>query len=137
MGVIIDSSILIASERGHIDFRKMISGRENEEFHVSVITVSELLHGVWRAQDPGIRVRRSTFVEQILESFPILPIDLSTARIHAQLWAGLSSSGTMIGSHDSWIAASCLAHGCILATTNIREFERVSGLTVENWLDSS
>jgi predicted nucleic acid-binding protein len=44
-----------------------------------------------------------------------------------------AAQGTMIGLHNSWIAASCLAHGLTLATANLREFERVPGLTVEAW----
>lgn len=63
----------------------------------------------------------------------MLVIDLATARSHAQLWAGLARRGTMIGVHDSWLAATCLAHSLSLATANLREFKRVPGLDVEEW----
>jgi tRNA(fMet)-specific endonuclease VapC len=69
----------------------------------------------------------------VLERFPILGVDLATARAHAQLWAQLASEGRMIGPHDLWLAAACLAHGLALVTANVREFERVPGLTLENW----
>jgi predicted nucleic acid-binding protein len=133
MGILIDASVLIDFERGRIDLTSQIRDREQEEFFLSVITASELLHGVWRAQEPQVRSRRSAFVEAILEKFPILPVDLSTARIHAQLWADLASRGIMIGTHDMWLAATCIAHGHKLVTGNLREFTRVPGLTVECW----
>jgi predicted nucleic acid-binding protein len=133
MGVLIDASILIGVERGHLDITHRIKGREQEEFFISVITVSELLHGVWRVKDAKIKTKRSAFVEAILERFPILPIDVTTARTHAQLWADLEEKGTPIGPHDSWIAAACISHGHVLATHNIEEFKRIPGLTVEKW----
>jgi predicted nucleic acid-binding protein len=133
MGILIDTSILIDFERGLIDITPNIKGREQEEFFLSVITASELLHGVFRAKDFDIRSRRSAFVEGILERFSIIPIDLPTARIHSQLWANLESYGIMIGLHDLWIAATCISNGCTLVTSNLREFERVHGLKVECW----
>ena len=133
MGIIIDTSILIDFERGFIDMTPHIKGREQEEFYISVITASELLHGVFRAKDLDIRSRRSAFVEGILERFSIIPIDLSTARIHSQLWADLESQGIMIGLHDLWLAAACISNGHTLVTSNLREFERVPGLKIECW----
>jgi hypothetical protein len=65
-----------------------------------VITASELLHGVHRAQDSKSRTRRSALVEAILERFPILQADLSTAWIHSRIWAELVSVGLIIGPHD-------------------------------------
>jgi tRNA(fMet)-specific endonuclease VapC len=100
---------------------------------LSVITASELLHGVHRATDPIVRARRSAFVEAVLERFPLLSVDLATARAHAQLWAGLMAEGRLIGPHDLWLAATCLAQGLTMVTANLREFVRVPGLTVESW----
>ena len=133
MGVIIDTNILIKYEKGQLDLENKVLGREQEEFFISVITASELLHGVLRANDPTIRSRRSAFVEGILNNFSILPIDLSVARSHSQLWATLQTQGKMIGIHDSWIAATCIAKGMSLITYNIKEFDRVPGLSLEEW----
>mgnify|MGYP006282680883 CR=1 FL=1 len=133
MGYVVDTSVLIDAERGTLDIRKAVGRRTGREFFLSVISASELLHGVHRAIDPGIRARRSAFVEGILARFPCLPIDLPIARIHAELWAMLQRKGTLVGTHDMWIAASALARGCTVATTNLREFRRVKGLSVELW----
>lgn len=137
MGVLIDASVLIEHERGRLQIAKRIAGREDGEFFLSVVTASELLHGVHRASDPGIRARRSAFVETILIRFALLTVDLATARAHARLGADLASTGSLIGPNDLWLAAACLAHGLSIATVNSREFHRVPGLTVENWAEGA
>jgi tRNA(fMet)-specific endonuclease VapC len=134
VGVLIDASVLIEHERGRLDLQGVLEGREDEEFFLSVVTASELLHGVHRAAEPGVRARRSAWVEAVVDRFPILPVDLPVARAHASLWAGLAASGQLIGPHDLWLAASCMARGLNLATANLREFQRIEGLRVENWL---
>lgn len=134
MGVLIDASVLIEHERGLSDIRPHLANRTGEEFFLSVVTASELLHGVHRARDASTRTRRSAWVEALLERFALLSVDLPTARAHAQLWAELASTGRMIGPHDLWLAAACLAHGLVLVTANVREFQRVPGLVWENWV---
>ena len=133
MGVLIDSSVLIHFERSGRDVSTYVRDHEDEDAFLSVISASELLHGAHRAADQKIKARRLAFVEGVLAALPILPIDLGTARSHAQIWAELARQGSMIGVHDSWLAATCLAHGLRLATSNLREFERVPGLEVEHW----
>lgn len=133
MGVLIDTSILIAHARERVDLEERLVGREDEVFLLSMITVSELLHGVHRASDRLRRARRAAYVEAVLDRFPLLALDLPTARIHAEIWADLARKGTLIGAHDLWLAATAVAHGLTLVTANVREFERVPGLTVERW----
>jgi tRNA(fMet)-specific endonuclease VapC len=134
MGFLIDASVLIEHERGRLDLSRRLDGREDEDFFLSVVTASELLHGVHRAKDPGLRAKRSAFVEAVLERFPLLAVNLGTARIHARIGAELAGSGNLIGPHDLWLAAAAIAHGLILVTANLREFQRVAGLTLESWV---
>jgi len=133
VAVLIDASILIEYERGRLDLERYLRHRQQEEFFLSVVTASELLHGVHRAVQPEVRTKRSAFVEAILERFPLLPVDLATARAHAQVWAELAAAGTLIGPHDLWLAATCVAYGLTMVTANVREFARVPGLAVEVW----
>lgn len=133
MAVLIDTSILIDYERGRLDLELGLTQRRQESFFLSVVTASELLHGVHRAVQLDVRAKRSAFVEALLERFPLLPIDLATARLHAHVWAELAATDRMIGPHDLWLAATCLAHGLTIVTANIREFTRVPGLEVEVW----
>lgn len=137
MGVLIDTSVLVAQERGRLDrsagLEERIGGRGDEPYYLSVVSASELLHGVHRAENRVQRAQRSAFVEAVLDAFPILPIDLLTARVHAELGAELARTGRPIGSHDLWIAAAAVGRGLALATMDVREFERVPGLVVEVW----
>jgi tRNA(fMet)-specific endonuclease VapC len=133
MGVLIDATVLIDHERGRTDLEGRVAGREDEALFLSVVTVSELLHGIHRARTARQTARRTVFVEAILDRFPLLQVDLPTARIHAEVWAELATTGEMIGAHDLWLAAAALAHGLTLVTSNVREFARVAALEVEDW----
>lgn len=101
----------------------------DEERAISVVTVSELLHGVHRSS--GLRRnRRSAFVEHVLAQLEPVPITEPVARVHAQVWADLEERGKVVGAHDLWIAATALAHGFGVVTCDRRDFDRVSGLRV-------
>lgn len=130
MGLILDSSLLIADERGKFDMAGFLRQFSALQPLITAITASELLHGVERAQDPARQARRQRHVEQILASLAIQPFDLAQARVHARIWADLEKRGQMIGSHDLQIAAAGLALGHEVATLNAQEFQRVTGLPV-------
>lgn len=128
MGLIIDSSLLIAAERGRFDMEAFLEAEAAmEAVFITSVTASELLHGVHRAT-PNRRARREAYVESVLDDLPILSFDLPCARRHARLWAMLEVSGNRIGAHDMMIAAICLRFGHKLATLNEGEFARVEGL---------
>lgn len=133
MGVIFDTSILIAIERGPHHLDKIINGREKEPFGISVITVSELLHGVHRADSEKRRLRREAFVEKVIELFPIYPFDLSAARTYARIWALLAKKGISIGSHDLMIASTCISLGFSVIISDIRDYGKIEGLTIEKY----
>ena len=128
MAFLIDTDLLVDLERGDAtpDVERILG---DEERAISVITVSELLHGVHRAQG-AIRVRRQAFVEHVLAGIDPIPITDPVARVHAGIWAELSDRGQAIGAHDLWIAATALAHGLGVATRNGAHFTRVDGLRV-------
>ena len=130
MGLILDSSVLIADERGKFDMPGLLSQFSRAEPVIAAVTASELLHGVERAQDAVRKTRRQRHVEQILATLFIQPFDLAEARVHARIWADLETRGLMIGPHDLQIAATSLANGHEVATLNVLEFQRVSGLQV-------
>lgn len=133
MAVLLDASILIEHERGRLDLEPHIEVRAREELFLSVITASELLHGVHRARDAATRSRRASWIEAVIDRFPLLPVDLAGARAHARLSADLAAEGRLIGPNDLWLAATALSRGLALVTANRREFERVPGLVVEEW----
>ncbi len=87
MGTLIDSSVLIAWERNQLNLEDQFADSADEDFGVSAITASELLHGVHRASTPAQRRRREAFVEGLLSRIPIVAFDAVTARIHARISA--------------------------------------------------
>ncbi len=130
MGALIDSSVLIAAERGKLDLQAALTTHGDEPVGIAAITASELLHGVQRAATPAQRQRREAFVERLLDALPIHSFDLVTARVHASLWAGLAARGASVGAHDLLIAATAIAAGYAVVTSDRRSFERIPGLEV-------
>lgn len=131
MGVILDTSVLIEAERQEFVIDKLTENRDDEVFGLSVISISELLHGVHRADSTKRRLKRSAYVERIIALFPIYVFDMSVARIYAELWSDLSKKGVQIGAHDLIIGSTALSLGFSVATFNTRHFERVEGLKLE------
>ena len=99
-------------------------------FDTSVVTVSELLHGVHRADSEKRRIIREAFVEKILDVFSVFPFDLGAARIYAGTWANLAKKGRTVGAHDLIIAATCISLGFSLATLDLRDYGLIEGLTI-------
>jgi predicted nucleic acid-binding protein len=133
MGVVVDSSVFVASERGSFDLRAKLETRSDEAAAISAITVSELLHGVHRAAPDAVKVRREAFVERIIGSLTVIPFDEVVARVHARLSATLASAGVTLGAHDLIIGATALAFGWTVATRDMRSFPKIPGLAVDLW----
>ena len=131
MGALIDTSVLIAAERGLLDLGAVQS--QDEEIAIASITASELLHGVHRARTAAQRARREALVEGLLTRLPVLDFDLVAARTHARIWADLQKRGMMIGAHDLLIGATALARGFGVATRDERSFPNIAGLRVLRW----
>ena len=127
MAYLIDTSVLIDAERGGGALWRM---PRDEERMISVVTVSELLHGVHRARSSSTRMRRQALVEDALAAVEPIAITTHVARIHAEIWAQLEAAGEVIDVHDLWIAATALTHDLRVATASSRHFDRVPGLSV-------
>lgn len=130
MGLILDTSLLIADERGKFDMPGFLRPFAGIQPIIAAVTASELLHGIERAQEPARKERRRRHVEALLAVLFVQPFGMPEARVHARIWAELAGQGNLIGAHDLQIAATALAHDCEVATLNLREFRRVPGLKV-------
>jgi len=128
VAVLVDTSVLIEVERRG-DEPPDDDFLGGEERAISVVTVSELFHGVRRASEDR-RARRQAFVESLLITIRPIEVTEPVARVHADIWSGLAAKGEIIGAHDLWIAATALTHGMGVATKNTGEFGRVPGLRV-------
>ena len=86
-------------------------------------------------------VEKSTHVERnrarlaaVVAGLEVVALDAAVSKTYARIRADLERRGQPIGANDLWIAAHALALGCTLVTNNTREFERVPGLRLENWV---
>jgi tRNA(fMet)-specific endonuclease VapC len=131
MATLIDSSVLIAAERGDLDLDNVIARYAEEDVAISAITASELLHGVRRAKTAAQRHRRQAFVEGLLAQLPVIAFDITVARIHASLWANLAKRGTVVGERDLMIGATAVATDYSIATRDERSFPKIPGLRVQ------
>ena len=133
MGTLIDTSVLIAIERGHIGPDRLNSEDDDEPVVIAAITASELLHGVHRVAGAVARTRAERFVERVLSSLPVVAFDLDVARVHARLDAELAAAGKAVGDADLMIAATAVWLDYRIATRDVRSFPRISGLDVVRW----
>ncbi len=129
--VLLDTSILVADERGALDMAGHVA-EGVAEIAISAVTASELLLGVARRPLGVARVRAERVVETVLAGVRVLPVDMAVARVHAAVRAELQRRGQVLGAHDMLIAATALAYDYELATRD-RAFDRVPGLVVHHW----
>lgn len=125
MAVLVDTSVLVAGERGHLELERLVVPME--QYAMSVVTAAELLHGVHRATGRRAQ-RRSAYVEGLMAEFPLIPIDMPVARAFARASAELARAGAKLDANDMWIGATAIAHGLkILALDG--DFDRIPGVT--------
>lgn len=98
---------------------------------ISSVTLSELLHGAEKSQQIA---KNLTAVDDFCSRLDVLPYAETAAAHYGDIRADLERKGTPIGVNDIHIAAHARSEGLVLVTNNQREFERVSGLRIENWI---
>ncbi len=112
--------------------RKLAALPADRQF-TSSITLGELIYGA-RRRGPQADALLSRIETRLLPELPILPFDTLAARRYGEVRAELERRGTPLGDADLRIAAIALARGLTVVTGNVRHFQRVPGLQVENWL---
>ena len=130
MGLILDSSLLIADDRERFNLSAWLHSRPPEPVAISAITLSELWFGVEVETDPARAKRRRRWLEKLSRRLEVVPMDAALARVHSRIWAHMSEAGQMIGPHDLIVAATALHRRWSVATFNAGEFQRVRGLKV-------
>ena len=108
-----------------------IRSRSVDDIAISVITLSELQHGVAKSRNPE---KNRVAMLEFLVPFVVLPFDDMAARAYGEIRTTLEAQGKVIGPMDMLIAAHALSRRITLVTNNVDEFRRVPGLSVENWI---
>ena len=133
MGTLIDTSVIIAIQRGQLDPQHLRDTDDDEPIAISAMTASELLHGVHGLTSAVARTRAERFIEHLIDSIPVIAFDLEVARVHARLDAELSAQGASVGDADLIIAATAVWLDYRVATRDLRSFPRIDGLEVIKW----
>ena len=117
--------------RSHAGLVKRIESLEQGRIALSPVVLGELQVGCYKGDRSP---KRLLVIDAIRANSELLSINSRVSDIYAQLRVQLEQAGTSIGPNDTWIAAEALHHKLVLITDNVREFSRIPGLTVENWL---
>jgi predicted nucleic acid-binding protein len=134
MGLILDSSVVIAAERRGDTveqlIEKIVAKTGDQEAALSAIGLTELIHGIYRAKTAEIRVRRESFIHEILADVTVYPYTKETARLAGKLDGEQSSRGVVIPFGDLLIGATALSLGYNVLTGNPHHFQKIPGLSV-------
>lgn len=98
---------------------------------MSLVTYGELAFGALKSQHAA---QAQGILQELRQDIPVLPMTPEVAEHYADIRHVLTRQGTPIGNNDLWIAAHVRALDAILVSNNLREFERVPGLRLENWV---
>ena len=124
-------SALIKNPRGALVER--LAALDADTLCTSIVVACELRFGARRRESAVLSAK----VEELLSNLTVLALDGEADRHYADIRCALEKAGTPIGNHDLFIAAHARAQGLTLVTHNLREFQRVPGLRVEDWLGAA
>lgn len=129
----LDTNICIFTIKNKPQVVREAFNRHYGQLAISTVTLMELVYG---AEKSAVPERNLAVVEGFTARLEVLDYDTLAASHTAQLRAELAKAGTPIGPYDQMIAGHARARGLVLVSNNLREFQRVPGLRVEDWLSS-
>lgn len=131
MSYLLDTNIFIAALKAHPAVRARLESLPASSIMLSPVVLGELETGVEKSTQVERNRKR---LDEVVTGLAVPSLDAATSLNYARIRAVLERQGTPIGGNDLWIAAHALALGAVLVTDNVKEFARVPGLVVENWL---
>ena len=134
MGLILDSSVLIAAERQGKNAHQILTAiREHigeTEVGISVVTLIELAHGAAREDTPQRRSKRQEFIEELIRAMPVYPVSVAIALRAGQLDGESQAQGLRFALPDLLIGVTALELGYSVGTANVRHFGQAPGLSI-------
>jgi tRNA(fMet)-specific endonuclease VapC len=134
MGLILDSSVVIAAERRGDTVEKLIEQAVavagDQDAALSSVGLTELVHGIYRAQTPEMRLRRESFIEEMLRDVTVYPYTKETAMLAGKIDGEQQAKGVTVPFGDLLIGATALSLGFSVLTVNLRHFRLVPDLQI-------
>ncbi|MEA5577866.1 type II toxin-antitoxin system VapC family toxin [Anabaena sp. UHCC 0451] len=131
MGYLLDTCVVSDFVKGEQNTLKKIKSIYPTDIFISSLTVMEVKYGL--AINPQKAIKIQPLIESFLTSITVLPFNSQEAEKAAEIRGILKIAGSPIGAYDVLIAATALTHNHIIVTSNVREFQRVPNLQIENW----
>ena len=125
------NTIAYAKNRKPASVLEKLIQLDPSEVCISAVTMAELEYGVFHSSKPG-QNRKALLL--FLSGITVLPFGTEAALVYGEIRHKLQTQGTLIGANDLLIAAHAKSLNLTLVTHNIREFERVEGLKMEDWV---
>jgi tRNA(fMet)-specific endonuclease VapC len=133
MGVVLDSSVLIAGERRGESVRQILTRVQAAHGEVdsalSVVTIVELTHGIYRAKNEADRGRRRAFSEELRRDMVVHPVNVEIAELAGRIEGEQAAHGVNIA-FENLLGATALHIGYDVVTLNVRHFQVIPGLSV-------
>jgi tRNA(fMet)-specific endonuclease VapC len=134
MGLILDSSVVIAAERRGDTVEKLIEQvvavAGDQDAALSSVGLTELVHGIYRAQTPEMRLRRESFIEEMLRDVTVYPYTKETAMLAGKIDGEQQAKGVTVPFGDLLIGATALSLGFSVLTVNLRHFRLIPDLQI-------
>ena len=134
MGLILDSSVLIGAERRGDTVEKLIekiiSVTGDQDAALSSVGLTELAHGIYRAQTMEMRLRRQAFIDELLRDLAVYPYAKATALLAAKIDGEQQAQVVTIPFGDLLIGVTALELGFSIVTINVRHFRLIPGLQI-------
>ena len=130
---LLDTNICIYIAKGQpLAVRARFDQHTLHDLAMSIVTLGELRFG---AEKSPARDRALATIGQLMQVLPACSLPLTAGEHYGQIRAAVQKQGQHVGNNDLWLAAHARAEGWILVSNNTREFERVPGLPMENWVE--
>jgi len=130
---LLDTNIVIYTMKNRPQQVKRRFQQHHGQMGISTVTLGELVFGAEHSQEVE---RNLADIEAMAARLEVVPFDNKAAYHFGQIRAALYRTGQPIGSYDMMIAGQARAIGLILVTNNVKEFERVQGLLLEDWSEA-
>lgn len=129
---LLDTNMCIYAMSGrHVDLAKRLDALDAGQAGISVVVLGELQFGIAKSSRPEDSQNR---LQALLQVAPAVPLPVDAGEHYGGIRAALQHAGMPIGNNDLWIAAHARASRLCLVTNNLREFQGVPGLALDNWI---